>query len=153
MPEQWSLGCGSAYVRAATWAKFRHRETGRAFCHLNVYMDSVSEEARQQACPLILEQLGSFQLDLLPLLVTGDFNVPTEVPDAQLLALEPTITNTCYGFFLNQGFVDTYQAPGKQETKPALTYHAFEGEHFSPVCRCDWILTRNGTGSFKVHSC
>ncbi|HEU5380035.1 MAG TPA: endonuclease/exonuclease/phosphatase family protein [Ktedonobacteraceae bacterium] len=152
-PEQWSPGWGSASVRAATWATFRHREMEREFCHINIHLDSVSEEARQQACPLILQQLEALHLDHLPLLVTGDFNVPTEVPDAQLLALEPTITNACYCFFLGQGFVDTYHATGRQETKTALTYHAFEGEHFLPACRCDWILTRNGACSFKVHSC
>jgi endonuclease/exonuclease/phosphatase family metal-dependent hydrolase len=129
------------------------RETDRAFCHLNVHLDSVSEQARQQGCLLILEQLACLHLDHLPVLLTGDFNVPAEVPDAHLLSLDPTITNACYGLFLDQGFVDTYHAAGKQETKTALTYHAFEGDHFSPVCRCDWILSRNGTSFFKVHSC
>lgn len=152
-PEQWSLGWGSAYVRAATWAKFRHRATEREFCHMNVHLDSVSEEARQRACPLILQQLESLHLNHLPLLLTGDFNASTEVPNARLLALDPTISNACYCFFLDQGFVDMYHAAGKQETKTALTYHAFEGEHFSPACRCDWILTRDDASSFKVYSC
>lgn len=35
----------------------------------------------------------------------------------------------------------------------ALLNTAVEGEHFSPICRCDWILTRDGACSFKVHSC
>ena len=152
-PQRWSAGWASAYVRAATWARFRVRETDRAFCHLNVHLDSVSERARQQSCLLILEQLACLHLDHVPVLLTGDFNVPSEVPDAHLLSLDPTITNACYRLFLDQGFVDTYHAAGKQETQTALTYHAFEGEHFSLACRCDWILSRNGASFFKVHSC
>ena len=152
-PEQWSGGWGSASVRAATWAHFRVRETNRAFCHINVHLDSVSEEVRQQGCLLILEQLAALHLDHLPLVLTGDFNVPADVPDAQLLSIDPTITNACYRLLLDQGFVDTYHAAGKQETETALTYHAFEGERFLPACRCDWILTRNETCSFTVHSC
>jgi endonuclease/exonuclease/phosphatase family metal-dependent hydrolase len=152
-PEQWSRGWGSAYVRAATWARFRLRETGRAFCHINVHLDSVSEEARQQGCLLIFAQLPSLHLDHLPLLLTGDFNVPTEVPDAHLLSIDPTITNACYRLFLEQGFVDTYHAVDEQETRTVLTYHAFQGEQFSPACRCDWILTRNELSLFRVSSC
>jgi len=152
-PEQWSGGWGSAYVRAATWAHFRVCETNRAFCHSNVHLDSRSEEARQQGCLLLLEQLVCLHLDHLPLVLTGDFNAPADVPDAHILSIDPTITNTCHRLLLDQGFVDTYDAAGKQETRTALTYHAFEGEQFTPACRCDWILTRNGISSFKVSSC
>jgi endonuclease/exonuclease/phosphatase family metal-dependent hydrolase len=152
-PEQWSGGWGSASVRAATWAHFHVWETNRAFCHLNVHLDSVSEQARQQGCLLILEQLASLHLDHLPVVLTGDFNVPADVPDAQLLSLDSTITNACYRLLLDRGFVDTYHAAGKQEKRTALTYHAFEGERFLPACRCDWILARNETCSFTVHSC
>jgi endonuclease/exonuclease/phosphatase family metal-dependent hydrolase len=109
-PEQWSCGWGSAYVRAATWAHFQVRETGSEFCHINVHLDSVSEGARQQGCLLLVKQVVSLRLDHLPLLLTGDFNVPTEVPDVHLLSIEPTITNVCYRLFLDQGFVDTYHA-------------------------------------------
>jgi endonuclease/exonuclease/phosphatase family metal-dependent hydrolase len=152
-PEQWSRGWGSASVRAATWAQFRVHQTKSAFCHLNVHLDSVSEQARQHACLLLLEQLVSLHLDPLPVVLTGDFNGPADVPDAQLLSLDPTITNACYRLLLDGGFVDTYQAAGKQERRTALTYHAFEGERFLPACRCDWILIRNETCSFTVHSC
>lgn len=151
-PEQWSAGWGSAYVRAATWAQFRHRETNREFCHINIHLDSVSEEARQQGCLLLLEQLASLHLDHFPLVLTGDFNVPTEV-NPLMLSIDPGVTNACYRLFLDQGFVDTYQAVSKHETKAALTYHAFEGERFSPAFRCDWILCRNEAASFKVLSC
>lgn len=151
-PGQWSHGWGSAYVRAATWAHFRLRETNKEFCHINIHLDSVSEEARQQGCLLILEQLASLHLDHLPQVLTGDFNVPTEI-DPLMLSIDPSVTNACYRLFLDQGFVDTYHAASKQEAKMDLTYHAFEGEYFTPAYRCDWILTRKKTSSFKVFSC
>lgn len=107
---------GSTYVRAATWAHFRLHETNREFCHINVHLDSISEEARLQGCLLILAQLASLHLDHLPLLLTGDFNVPTEV-DPLILSIDPSVTNACYRLFLDQGFVDTYHAASKHEAK------------------------------------
>ncbi len=151
-PEQWSRGWESAYVRATTWARFRLRETGREFCHMNVHLDSESTEARLQSCPLILLQLAALHLDHLPVLLMGDFNCHAGVLHAPSDE-ETALTHASYRFLLDHGFVDTYLVAGHLDAQPSLTYHRFEGVHYEPAWRVDWILTKNGTSSFKVHSC
>lgn len=151
-PEQWSRGWKSIYVRAATWAQFRLRETGKEFCHLNVHLDSESAEARLQSCPLILRQLAALHLDHLPVLLTGDFNGHAGTLSAPSDE-ETALTHASYRFLLDHGFVDTYLATGYLEAPPALTYHGFEGVHYEPAWRVDWILTKNGISCFTVHTC
>lgn len=151
-PEQWSRGWESAYVRAATWVRFRFRKTGREFCSLNVHLDSESAEARIQSCALVLRQLAALDLDHLAVILTGDFNCQANglpAPSEQ----ETALTHATYRFLLDHGFVDTYLATADLDAPPARTYHGFEGVRYEPAWRVDWILTRNGTASFKVHSC
>jgi endonuclease/exonuclease/phosphatase family metal-dependent hydrolase len=151
-PEQWSRGWESRYVRAATWARFRWRHTGQAFCHLNVHLDAESAQARLQSCPLLLRQLAALHLDRLPVLLTGDFNCHANGLSAPSDE-ETTLMHASYRFLLDHGFVDTYLAAGHLDAPPGGTYHGFEGVHYEPAWRVDWILTRNGASSFTVHAC
>ncbi len=68
-----SKGWDAAIERIATWARFRDRQSGCRFLHLNTHFDHVGETARQESARLIRRRLASLA-NGQPLVVTGDLN-------------------------------------------------------------------------------
>jgi endonuclease/exonuclease/phosphatase family metal-dependent hydrolase len=75
-----SKGWDTAIERIATWARFRDRQSGCRFVHLNTHFDHMGEEARRESARLIRRRLVTLSGGL-PYVVTGDLNAaPTSVP-------------------------------------------------------------------------
>ncbi|MFK7865536.1 MAG: endonuclease/exonuclease/phosphatase family protein [Pseudohongiellaceae bacterium] len=70
-----SKGWDAALPRIATWARFKDVSNDRDFLHLNTHFDHRGELARVRSSELIISQLESLGANL-PVVVTGDFNVP-----------------------------------------------------------------------------
>lgn len=73
-------GWDAACVRVATWAKLRHKESGKIVMAVNTHFDHVGVEARKQSALLIIRKIKEIVGDRAAVL-TGDFNV-TEQSDA-----------------------------------------------------------------------
>jgi endonuclease/exonuclease/phosphatase family metal-dependent hydrolase len=69
-----SRGWDAALPRIATWVKFKDRQSGRDFIHLNTHFDHRGEVAQVRSAQLIIDQLKVLSSGL-PVVVTGDFNV------------------------------------------------------------------------------
>ncbi|NBC26193.1 MAG: endonuclease/exonuclease/phosphatase [Bacteroidetes bacterium] len=76
----------AAITRVATWAKFADLETGREFYVLNTHFDHMGEQARVESSKIISEFVSNLW-EALPVIVTGDFNVP-ESSDAYTILAE-----------------------------------------------------------------
>jgi endonuclease/exonuclease/phosphatase family metal-dependent hydrolase len=75
-----SKGWDTAIERVATWARFRDRESGCRWIHLNTHFDHVGEIARQEGARLIRRRLATLA-NGLPIVLTGDLNTePTQPP-------------------------------------------------------------------------
>lgn len=96
-----SVGWDAALTRIATWCRFRDKRSGREFYHFNTHFDHVGQQAREESARLILRQMAAIVEELLPVVLTGDFNcVPTDAPyrvltgekallDALLISAQP----------------------------------------------------------------
>ena len=73
-------GWDAACVRVATWAKLKHKETGKIVMAVNTHFDHVGVEARKQSALLIIRKIKEIVGDRAAVL-TGDFNV-TDQSDA-----------------------------------------------------------------------
>ena len=146
-PEVFSASWETRCLRAANWARFRCREDGVEFLHLNVHLDHVSELARVEGSRLVLRQLDLLAGDRLPVVVTGDFNSPPG--------------STAYELYRAGGFTDAYLAAGNEESRGANSFHRFLGDRFElwadrESARIDWVLardSRDGRWRFRVRSC
>lgn len=142
-PEEYSASWGNEVVRSANWVVLRCRENGASFLHVNTHLDHVSESARVEGSRLILRQTKA-NIGDPPTVVTGDFNCKPGTPP--------------YRVFVEDGFVDTFLAAGNQDDQRAFSFHAFEGERFTPadtdkpVGRIDWILVRDDAGIVTIRS-
>jgi hypothetical protein len=71
-PEVWSLGWDATYVKALTWARFRHREDQLEFLSLNTHLEHIGERARVESVHLILSRLPELHAKNSPVIFTGD---------------------------------------------------------------------------------
>lgn len=71
-----SYGWGSACRRTATWTKLKMIDTGKEFFYVNTHLDHVSPLARKNGLALIVSEIGKMNPSGLPMVLTGDFNIP-----------------------------------------------------------------------------
>ena len=126
---------GGAHARMVTWVRFRDLHAdGQQFYALNTHLDNASANARGRGAALIAERITGFDRSL-PVVVTGDFNVPAH-------------GDQVYDTLLGAGLVDTWDAA--EERGPAYgTFHGYKpltpGGH-----RIDWILTTRGVTAHRA---
>jgi endonuclease/exonuclease/phosphatase family metal-dependent hydrolase len=117
---------GNTCVRMATWIRFHDAATGKEFVALNTHLDHETPAAQINGARLLVELLGNFTD--IPVIVTGDFNVPAEYS-------EP------YEILVGKGgLTDTWLTAERRLSSTVATFHGYRkavpnGE------RIDWILT------------
>lgn len=75
-PDVPSFGWGAACRRTATWTKLRVNDSGNEFFYVNTHLDHVSPEARKNGLALIVNNIAKMNPHKLPMILTGDFNIP-----------------------------------------------------------------------------
>ncbi|MBL1082789.1 endonuclease/exonuclease/phosphatase family protein [Streptomyces actinomycinicus] len=119
---------GGSCVRMVTWIRFRDLDGGGEFYVLNTHLDNRSRKARAHAAALIAQRVWGLDRTL-PLLVTGDFNVPAH-------------KKPVYDTMLGAGLVDTWETAAER-SKLYATFHGYQ-----PLTpdgdRIDWILATPG---------
>lgn len=118
---------GNRYVRMVTWARFRDRAAGVEFYQVNSHFDNESDRAWWKGAELLLRRVRAFRTGV-PVIFTGDFNVPAESHPGYDLLTAPG------------AFTDTWDAAGRR----GPLYGTFS--RWRPPRpggnRIDWILTR-----------
>lgn len=105
-PDKVSIGWDAKYHRTCTWAILQNKETKEQYAHINTHLDNVGKLAREKSIELILEKSESFDM---PVVVTGDFNLPkgselynkliaNGLTDSSSLALEADSGCTAHGY-------------------------------------------------------
>jgi endonuclease/exonuclease/phosphatase family metal-dependent hydrolase len=125
-----STSWGNEVVRMATWVRFTDRASGGEFVLLNTHLDHAVDAAQRLGAELVARRLAEFDRDL-PVIVTGDFNVPAE-------ASQP------YDALIGAGLVDTWNEAQERRTAAVATYHGY-GPVKPDGSRIDWILVRPST--------
>lgn len=67
----WDAGC----FRTATWAKMEVIKSGRKFFFVNTHLDHVGKNARKHGLELIIRTIKEQNVERVPTILTGDFNV------------------------------------------------------------------------------
>lgn len=79
-PDQPSKGWDAEYLRTATWALVKDKNSGRKYYVVNTHLDNTGSEAREKGLELILERVAKMNAESLPVLVMGDFNMAIDDP-------------------------------------------------------------------------
>ena len=105
-------GWDAACVRVATWAKLKHKATGKIVMAVNTHFDHVGVEARKQSALLIIRKIKEI-VGNQPAVLTGDFNVTDE--------------NEAYNTIVSNEFVllDAHKVAEKT-AGATYTFHGFD---------------------------
>ncbi|MGW0911751.1 endonuclease/exonuclease/phosphatase family protein [Streptomyces sp. NPDC002784] len=126
---------GAAFPRMVTWVRFRDlRDGDREFTVMNTHFDHRGQSARERSAALIAERIKGLD-PALPVVVTGDFNVPAQ-------------RSVVYDTLLGAGLVDTWDTAAERGPRYA-TFHGYrplvpDGD------RIDWILTTPGVTAHRA---
>lgn len=122
---------GNARPRTAVWARFRDRDTGQEFAHVNTHLDHVITQAKVKGAQLISDHLEQFRLLKLPTITTGDFNSVARRSPAYTVLVE------------DFGLQDSWLAAEDRLSPGWGTFPHFHEVEESDV-RIDWILLSQG---------
>lgn len=127
-PDEWSLGWGSTYARAATWVLLRERASGASVAVLNTHFphERDSARARTESARLIVRQLDAHCPVSVPRIVMADFNAS---PDSE-----------AHQVFIAAGYMDAYAA--STDSSEIGTFHDYQGAAYPNAARIDWILAK-----------
>ena len=81
-PGEPSISWEADFKRTMTWAKMQMKYSGKKFFYVNTHLDNHSGTAREEGLKLIVKKIAEMNIDNLPVVLTGDFNV---TPDNSVL--------------------------------------------------------------------
>jgi endonuclease/exonuclease/phosphatase family metal-dependent hydrolase len=124
-PNEISVGWDASMERICTYGLFKSKTNSEQFWVFNTHFDHIGNIARVKSAGLILKKIEELNVDNLPVIVMGDFNLRPETVPIQLLAK-----------YLN----DTKKISVSKPFGPTGTFNGF---NFSkPVLdRIDYIFT------------
>lgn len=74
-PEKVSVGWDAAMERICSYALFMEKSTGLMFLVFNTHFDHKGELAREESAKLIAQKIKEINIDHLPFVLMGDFNL------------------------------------------------------------------------------
>lgn len=99
-PDVPSISWEADYNRTMTWAKMQMKYSGKKFFYVNTHLDNHSGTAREEGLKLIVKKIAEMNIDNLPVVLTGDFNVTPDntvlkvLDNAEMLDARTTATKT-----------------------------------------------------------
>lgn len=97
-----SVGWDAALPRICTYLKLKQKDTGKEFWVFNTHFDHMGENARLESSKLILQKIDEVNIEDLPVVLMGDFNLEPEAEGIKLLSEEmndskKVCRNVCFG--------------------------------------------------------
>ena len=130
-PEKVSKGWDAALERIATWAVLKDKTSGEELIFMNTHFDHKGKLARVESAKLLKQKAIELAGDL-PLILTGDFNLPPESNGIKTI-IEPDGDNT----LVNSSSIATYSYG------PDWTTCGFDNRPFDNRKVIDYIFVKN----------
>jgi len=87
-PDTPSKGWDAQFNRVCTYGKFKHDGMG-TFYVFNIHYDHMGQQAREESSNLLLKKIKVINIENLPVILMGDFNVTKDNPAYQTIAASP----------------------------------------------------------------
>ncbi len=134
-----SKGWDAAFARVITWAKFKHKKSGKQFVAFNTHFDHMGKIARRESAHMVLKTVKEIA-GKLPAFFTGDFNA---TPDDEPIQVIMDKNNPLH-------LTDAKAVSVKPHYGPTGTFNAFKNKETSnqPI---DYIFIK-GNWQVKNHA-
>ncbi len=124
-PNKISIGWDASMERICTYGLFKIKDSDQRFWVFNAHFDHIGNVAREKSAELIIKKIKEFNINNLPVIVMGDFNLKPETKPIQL-----------FSKVLN----DTKNVSALKPFGPTGTYNGFNFN--KPVSnRIDYVFT------------
>lgn len=101
----------AALPRIVSWVQLKEKETGKEFFFFNTHFDHIGEQARKESARLILQKIAAIAGEKIPVILSGDFNVPPGSEPYAILA--ETLKDAFHaGKYPHYGPVSTFMEEG-----------------------------------------
>lgn len=127
-----SVSWDAAITRIVTWAEFTDLQSEQNFYVINTHFDHIGEQARVESSKMIVDFISDLE-EHIPVIITGDFNVPETSEAYSVMADAP-------------GIQDARYASETAHEGPTATFNNWE-ELRPPESRIDYIFV---TDHFRV---
>ncbi|MGN1246857.1 MAG: endonuclease/exonuclease/phosphatase family protein [Muribaculaceae bacterium] len=77
-PDKVSRGWDAACNRTCTWGFFKIKNSNQGFFYFNTHLDHMGREARKNSIELIVSKIAEINPNGAPVLLSADFNSPTD---------------------------------------------------------------------------
>ena len=124
------LGWDAACERIVTWGIFIEKKTGLRFTFFNTHFDHIGETARKESAMLLKKRIIEIA-GTLPVILTGDLNVPPEALAVQTL--------------LSDGFLADTRKIANFVYGPDWSFHDFGRTPMEERKLIDYILVSKGS--------
>ena len=148
-PEKISVGWDAALERICTYARFKDLENNREFWIFNTHFDHIGVKARSKSVKIILKKIRKINKEKIPILLTGDFNLPPEKKPIKMLQgffqdilADLNIKDPKYGTF--NGFKTLVDYPQRIDYIFQKGFKVLKAEHL-------WIKTPEGLWASDHH--
>lgn len=88
-PDNPGKGWDAALNRICTWGRFKSKE-GKRFYVFNVHYDHIGQQAREESSKLVASKIREINLEKLPVVWMGDFNVTPDNPAYATITADPS---------------------------------------------------------------
>lgn len=134
-----SKGWDAAFPRVITWAKLKHKKSGKQFVAFNTHFDHMGKIARRESAHMVLKTVKEIA-GKLPAFFTGDFNA---TPDDEPIQVIMDKNNPLH-------LIDAKAVSVKPHYGPTGTFNAFKSKETSnqPI---DYIFIK-GNWQVKNHA-
>lgn len=134
-----SKGWDAAFPRVITWAKLKHKKSGKQFVAFNTHFDHMGKIARRESAHMVLKTVKEIA-GKLPAFFTGDFNA---TPDDEPIQVIMDKNNPLH-------LIDAKAVSVKPHYGPTGTFNAFKNKETSnqPI---DYIFIK-GNWQVKNHA-
>ena len=120
-----SVSWDAAITRVVTWAKFTDLVSEQNFYVINTHFDHIGEQARVESSKMMIDFISDLD-ENIPVIITGDFNVPETSEAYSVMADAP-------------GIKDARYASETEHEGPTATFNNWE-ELRPPESRIDYIF-------------
>lgn len=124
-----STSWDAAITRVVTWARFKDKNTGREFYFFNTHFDHRGHQARIESARILVNRVSEVP-ENMPVIITGDFNIPETSEAYAIIAEAP-------------GLHDARYVSEAGHEGPTATFSNWE-ELRQPESRIDYIFVREG---------
>jgi len=123
-PDEVSKGWDAAFPRICTYGLFIEKKSGIKFFVFNTHLDHVGEIARKKSLEFILKKMDDINVESLPVILMGDFNLE---PQSEAIAI------------LKKDMDDSRDISEEAPFGPIGTFNAFNFESVSTK-RIDYVF-------------